>query len=340
MRRKSAPAAFAAGGFSVIDPLDSLWPLMESPGGVFRSGRLERWPDGVALRLQDLGFLISAGASADVICPECRNHVEEVVVSESPHGVRFFIGCPEHIRVEVTHEDRLLWTVNSTSVATALASSLRLTGKSAVLLPERCWRLGRTHLRGELRDVLLVRGIKWKDAESIRGYITGARKPIVFVPSGKPAASYWLRRVPPVLALDQVATLGPGGIEIDPLEIMAAIQDAEVTPASDGIPVTTDQLTVMIRRQIKAEHRTELTDAVFLAAYRQEGSVRKAAEFLTQRTHVEVTKDQVFQAVKRAGGAAEVLNAKDSDSVVRPVASRSRDKKGKPLIRSQTDVED
>jgi hypothetical protein len=313
---------------------------MESSGGVFRNGRLERWPDGVAQRLQELGFLISAGASADVVCPECRNHVEEVVVSESPRGVRFIIGCPEHIRVEVTHEDRLLWTVNNASVAAALASSLRLAGKSAVLSPERCWRLGRTNIRGELRDVLFVRGMTWKDAVSVRGSITGARKPIVFVPSGKPVESFWSRRVPPVIALDQVATLGETGIEIDPLEIMAAIQDAESTPAGDAVPVSAEHLKLMIRQQIKAEHRTELTDAVFLAAYRQHGSVRKAAEYLSQQTESVVSKDQVQRALGRAGGAAEVLNAENSESVVRPVASQSRDKKGKPLVHSQTPAEE
>ncbi len=324
----------------MTDPLDCLWPLMESPAGTVRAHGVARWPDGVRDRLREFGFVVTAGDSSRVLCPECRTHSEEVFACESARGTRLFISCPDHIRVQVAHEDRALWRVDHGSVVPALASTLRVTGKVSELSRQRCWRLGRTNLNGEHRDVLFARGLTWNDADTIRGAITSARKPIVFVPMDKPTERYWTGRVPPVIALDQVAVLTEAGIEIDPLEITAAIQDAETMTAHESVHVSADQFALMIRRQIKAEHRTELTDAVYLAAYRQHGSVRKAAEYLSQQTGAEVTKDKVHQAVKRAGGAAEVLNAESSESVVRPVASQSRDKKGKPLICSQTPAEE
>jgi hypothetical protein len=58
----------------------------------------------------------------------------------------------------------------------------------------------------------------------------------------------------------------------------------------------------MIRRQIKAEEKTQLTDDILIAAYQQEGSVRKAATFLTERTGQVVTKDKVQNALRRCGG--------------------------------------
>lgn len=78
-----------------------------------------------------------------------------------------------------------------------------------------------------------------------------------------------------------------------------------------------------------------LSKRSFVGPYRQCGSVRAAAEFLSEHTGQEVTKDKVHNAVKRNGGAAAVWNAQDSDSLVRGVASQRRDKRGKTLTQSQ-----
>lgn len=91
-----------------------------------------------------------------------------------------------------------------------------------------------------------------------------------------------------------------------------------------------EQLTLIIRRQIKAEHKTQLSDDVLMAARRQCGSLRKAADFLSRETGQDVTKDQVFRAVKRAGGLAEIINASDSDSIVRTSPSARVRRKSKP----------
>jgi hypothetical protein len=120
------------------------------------------------------------------------------------------------------------------------------------------------------------------------------------------------------------------------LEIAAAIHDADALAASASpIQLTQQDLTRMIRQQVKAEAKTTLTDAVYIAAYRQCQSVREAAAFLTRETQREVSKDEVQRAVTRAGGAAAVLSATDSDSIVRGVASQDRDKHGKPIVQSQ-----
>jgi hypothetical protein len=125
-------------------------------------------------------------------------------------------------------------------------------------------------------------------------------------------------------------------LEVESLEIAAAIHDADALAASASpIQLTQQDLTRMIRQQVKAEAKTTLTDAVYIAAYRQCQSVREAAAFLTRETQREVSKDEVQRAVTRAGGAAAVLSATDSDSIVRGVASQDRDKHGKPIVQSQ-----
>jgi len=325
----------------VPDLLEYLWPLAEATNPVVAAHVTSSWPSGVHARLRELGHLVPAAEADRVLCPECHDHFEEVLACEGPgRTTYFFISCPQHHRVRVSHDVRRQWTINLNVLAQTLATTLKVTGAVAEQSPGRVWRLGRTNLKSEQRDVLFARGLNWDDAETIRGGITSARKPIVFVPQAKPEQDFWTGRVPPIIALDQVAMLGESGIEIDPLEITAAIQDADAKASgAKAVVLTSEQLTLMIRRQIKAEQSTELNDDVFLAAYRQHGSVRKAAEFLSSETGKAISKDQVQRAVARGGGAAEVLNAEDSDSVVRPVASQSRDKKGKKLIRSKSQQE-
>jgi hypothetical protein len=326
----------------VIDPLEWLWPLADATVPSVAVQHTESWPDSVLDRLRATGLLIDDELASRVLCPECQDHYEEVLACEGPGRETYsFIFCPALHRVRVPRIARRQWSVNFSVLAQILATTMTLTGKIAELSPRRVWRLGRTKWQDAARDVLLARGLHWSDAATVRGSITQTRKPIVFVPHAKPSGDFWSGRVPPIIALDQIAILSDAGIEIDPLEIAASIQDAELRQSGTGVvEVGMEQLAMMIRRQVKAEHKSELTDDIFVAAYRQCGSMRKAAEYLTTETGTTVTKDQVFQAVKRAGGIAEVTNAEDSDSVVRPVASRSRDRRGKTLIQSQPDKEE
>ncbi|GIW81357.1 MAG: hypothetical protein KatS3mg105_3164 [Gemmatales bacterium] len=320
--------------------LDWFWPLVESPEPIVAAHVVAGWPAGVHQTLLDLGFLVQAADADRVLCPECHGHIEEVIANEGPDGtVRFFVPCPEVFRVCVPIEARRRWQVNLEGVANALAATLGLTGRCTELSPRRLWRLGRTTWQGSPRDVMLARGLHWDDATTVRAVVVRGRKPIVFVPHTKPPDEFWTRRLPPVLALSRVATLGESGIEVEPLEIVAAIQDAE-DRASKADAGPSKELKLMIRQQIKAEQKTSLTDDIFQQAYRQCGSMRAAAAFLSEQTGREVSKDQVHRALQRAGGAAAVLNADNSDSIQRPVASQRRDIHGKPIRQSKLIRED
>ncbi len=314
--------------------LDWLWPLVDAPESVVAAHVVAGWPASVHQRLLDLGFLVRAADAERVLCPECRGHIEELIARDGPGGsVRFYVPCPEVGRALVPPEARQRWQVHLDHLAKALAAPLRLAGRCTELLSRRLWRLGRTTWQGSARDVMLARGLHWDDGPTVRAVIVRGRKPIVFVPEAKPPNDLWRGRVPPVLSLSQVATLGDKGIEVDPLEIVAALQDAEErATASDAAVLSMDQLKLLIRQQVKAEEKTSLTDDIFVAAYRQQGSVRQAAIFLSQETGKDVSKDQVHRALQRAGGAAAVLNAESSDSVVRssPSARGRRVKKTNP----------
>jgi len=228
------------------------------------------------------------------------------------------------------------WAIYFGGLANALASTLGLSGRCTELVADRLWRLGRTDWQGASRDVMFARGLGWEDAATVRAEIVRGRKPIVFVPLRLPPNGFWLQRVLPVLVLSQFVALYDNQIEVEALAIATAIHDADAATSVDGlVTVTEQQLKLMIRQQIKAENKAELTDDILVAAYRHCGAYRSAAEYLSHQTDQVVTKDKVGRAVKRAGGALAVFNSGDSDSVVRGVASQRCDKKGKILLQTK-----
>lgn len=320
------------------NPFQLIWPLMEFRHPIVTNSVVASWPTGVHQQFIDLGFMLPAEHAGHVLCPECGEHEEEVIAADGPDGdPRFFIPCPEVMRAHVPPETLRQWAVHSGGIACALAATLGLTGRCTDLMADRLWRLGRTDWHGKSRDVMLARGLHWDDAAAVRAEIVRGRKPIVFVPSRLPADGFWRRSVPPVLVLSHYTALCEGEIEVEALAIATAIHDADddATSSEGFVSVTEQQLKLMIRQQIKAESKTELTDDILISAYRHRGAYRSAAEYLTEQTKQQVSKDAVFRAVKRAGGALAILNSEDSNSVVRGVASQRRDKKGRNLLQSK-----
>lgn len=322
----------------MTDSLEWLWPLADAPVPVVGIHHTSAWPIGVFDRLIGLNLLMECALADRVLCPECQDHFEEVFDCEGSGRANYtYIVCREHRRVWVPRDARRQWTVQFTSLASTFAEVMKLTGKVVELAPARVWRLGRITWQGESRDVVLARGLNWCDAVSVRTAITRCRKPVVFVPLARPAVEFWTGRVPSVIPLVQVASDSRNGIDIDPAAIFSSIQDAETRQADRETPsVTDEQLTRLIRNHLK----TELTDEVYLAAYCHQGTVRNAATFLSEQTKTTVSKDKIYRALKRAGGSKAVLNAQDSNSTVRAVASRPRDKRGKQLIQTQSEVEE
>lgn len=319
------------------NPLQLIWPLLEFRHPIVTNSAVASWPPSVCQKLVDLNFIIPAVNANRVLCPECGEHEEDVVIAEGPgDALRLFVPCPKVLRARLFPDDLRQWAVSGSAIAEALGITMGLTGRCTELVPDRLWRLGRTNWHGESRDLMFARGLHWDDGATVRTEVVRGRKPIVFVPGRLPPDGFWRRRVPPVLMLSQFTSLYDGEIEIEALAIASAIHDADaVDPVQELVAVTEEQLKLIIRQQIKAEHKSELTDAVLIAAYRHCGTYRSAADYLSQQTQQSVSKDAVFRAVQRAGGMLTTINSEDSNSVVRGVASRRRDTKGKNLLQSK-----
>ncbi|MFO0821518.1 MAG: hypothetical protein U1A77_26480, partial [Pirellulales bacterium] len=210
------------------------------------------------------------------------------------------------------------WTIHWEALAQATASGLALRGMCTPLIANRLWRLGRLKWQGATRDVLLARGLAWQDGQALARQIAHATRPIVFVGDAIPPTEAWAGRVPPIVRLSQVTSLDHDGPQIDGEAVLSAIvfaDDPQLSTEQDE--QISDNLERIIRRQIRAESKTQLTDDVLLAAYQQEGSTRKAATFLTTTVGAPITKDRIQGAIKRAGGLAVVARQPRRTSPVR-----------------------
>ena len=316
------------------DPLSYLWPHVDAAEPLFFKYAFAAWKDADFDGLIAAGFLQPAGTADTIPCPSCaEGHVEEVFQWQNPQGSsRFYIPCPEVLRVEIPPKLLRQWTIDFDFLACTIAQSLSLTGQCTELMQGRLWRLGRTKWQGVSRDVVLARGLGWSDGRGVTSQVAHTIRPVVFVADRLPQSALWLGRIPPVIALSQVATLGEDGLVVDQDAVCAAIIEVDLQRGADAsTTLGPAQLKLMIRQQVKAEEKSRLTDDILLAAYQQEGSVRKAAAFLSKQTNQVVTKDKVQAALTRAGGATNVVRQDDSHSVVRTVASQRRDRSGKTL---------
>ncbi len=316
------------------DPLEVFWTSVKTDNPTFTVVDLRRWPAGAADRLIKLGLLRLMTSATHVTCPACdEGHVEEVMPRKGDDGkVRFFIRCPEALRVEVPAELLRQWTVDFDAVAAGLARALALNGHPKVLVPGRLWRLGKTPWHGANREVLFARGLAWPDARTIVCHVGPNGRPIILVAEQAPPDGVWAGRPPAAVVLAQVAVLGENGIDIDAVDVAARVNEADQRVASImGVPVTAAEQKRAIRQQVKAEAKAHLEDDVLVAAYKQYGSYRKAGDALTEQLGRKICKDKVRGAVLRAGGLREVAQTADSPSIHRTVASQRRD--GRRIIR-------
>lgn len=292
----------------MLDPIAWLWSFAEARDPVFEALSMRVMIGDAFDRLVTLNFVVRSANAESVTCPACGQHGEEVVAFDYPDGVtRYYVSCPLDFRVEVHPALLRRWTIHWDALAQATASGLALRGMCTPLITDRLWRLGRLKWQGAMRDVLLARGISWADGPPIARQIAHATRPIVFVGDAIPPTEVWAGRVPPIVRLSQVTSLDRDGPQIDGDAVLSAIvfsDDAEKSAEQEER--NSDDLERIIRRQIRAEAKTQLTDDVLLAAYQQEGSTRKAATFLTATVGAPITKDRIQGAIERAGGLAAV----------------------------------
>lgn len=307
------------------------WMLLDVDALRLSADQLRAWPADVVTWLTDRGWLLLAEQARLIPCPDCgEEHYEEPIVLTGPDGnSRIFIPCSAHGRVELEPEDLQRWTIRIEPVIGAVTQQLALTGRITPVISGRLWRLGRAKWGSSTRDVFFARRLDDTDAAAVINQIERVSEAIVLVPDRTPSDSVWSRGAPAVVPLSQVSHCGLSGLDIDLDAVFSWVRASDESRTAIEQVIDRRHLKLVVRQQVKAEEKSSLTDDVLVAAYRQAGSVRKAADFLSEQTGSRISKDKVQRALQRAGGQSAVASGQDSESVRRTVASQRRDSRKK-----------
>lgn len=319
------------------DPLEVIWSCFDAPSVAFAPEEIARWPAGALEHLVALGAVCDAEPAQHTTCPHCpEHHVEEVLYRAGPNGVRYFIPCPQTLREEVPAQQLRRWTINFDAVARSASSAIVESGRCTSLLAGRLWRLGRVNWQGSHRDVVLVRGLIWPDGAQLTTRIDGTGRTIVLVADRIPNRRFWPDLPPPVVALSAIAHLLKGEISINRADIFATAREVDAANRQvRPLALSRKEQKQALRDAAGDALKAALHDDELVTAWREHGSVRKAAAALTKERGVEISKDSVQRALDRQGGAALLRAKESSESVQRTVASRRRDRQRKFASPSQ-----
>lgn len=319
------------------DPLEVIWSCFDAPSVAFAAEEVAHWPPGVLERLVAVGVICDAEPAQHTACPHCPDHhVEEVLYRAGLNGVRYFIPCPETLRVEVSAQQLRRWTIDFDAVARIASSAIVESGRCTPLVAGRLWRLGRVNWQGSHRDVILARRLLWPDGAQLTPRIDGTGRAIVVVADRVPPRQFWPDLPPPVVALSAIAHLLKGEMSINRADIFATVREVDAANRQvRPLALSRKEQKQALRDAAGDALKAALQDDELVTAWREHGSVRKAAAALTEERGVEVSKDSVQRALDRQGGAASLRAKESSESVQRTVASQRRDRQKKFASPSQ-----
>ncbi len=320
------------------DLLHLILAAADDVGRVFDHAEIVTWPAGAHGVLCRLGLLRPAAAGLFAPCPNCQGaHIEAVTIRPGAgEADRYFIWCPDAMRVEVHPEMCAGWEVDRANLASAVAVAMGITQRPKAVVSERFWRLGRTPWppgTSHTREIALAMRMRDLDASNVAANVGAGGRTIVLVPQHAPDDRIWSDPAPAVVPLAEVLSLVDGELVLDTSAVVEIVQSADLRAEKANAIALGPTGKKMVRRQVKAEIKSLLTDDAYVAAYKEHGSYRDAAEALTRQTGRPVSKDAVYRAVQRHGGQAGTVEEEDSPSVARGVASQRRDRAKKIVER-------
>ena len=316
-----------------------LWLMLDSYNGGFRDHSFQDWIPDDALGILKQSWLRETAIAEYVVCPECQDHEEQPILLEYPDGdARWFIPCPEYCRVELEYEQRRQWRMDFDAVAASIAGVLALSGMVSIEIHQKLWRLGRAPWQHKSREVWLLRDWRSLPESELRSALRSSGRAIVLTYGRVPPDSLWPGKSSVFVALSQVSQWCDNWLSFDAMHLFEVVTEQDEI-VGEAPPQQRQRVPARaIRRQVKEEIASMLTDEALVAAYMQHGSVRLAAESLSKQTKTEISKDKVHRALKRSGVEIKAPANHNSCSVRRTVASQRCD--NRKIISNSTDAVD
>ncbi|MBS3735515.1 MAG: hypothetical protein KGY99_11455, partial [Phycisphaerae bacterium] len=240
----------------------------------FDADEVERWPAGALNRLQKLGLLREAEPASGVVCRECEDDcwiepaIRDAPCAGKPIGVYFCRRNEEVGRFTVDLARRWRWSLSASGLAAWVAGLAGLKGKPKEVVAGRLWRLGRTPWppgSQRTRGVVFARRMQEDDAASVAAHVGPAGRAVVLVPYHVPDERVWSGTVPAVIPLSQVVTWSDGGPVLDAMAVLETIKAADALAERARAVSLEARGQKAVRRQVKAEIKSLLTDDAYNA---------------------------------------------------------------------------
>lgn len=291
---------------------------LDTPDPILTAGEVARWPAATLGALEDLGLLRVTGNASYAACPSCEcGHVEEVVACDESGTLRFYIPCPESLRVEINPSDLRQWTFDWHAMARLAARQINLRGSVEALIPDRVWRLGRQKCDGLSREFMLARGLLWPDGAVMQRALGSGPKRVLLV-GDAPSSRWWPAGLPAVIRIEEITS---GILQWDLPGVANAIRRADRRELLEGGGEFSEKKRRVLRRPVLSR---EQFDEVAVQTYRHLQSYREVAKALNKQGH-KTDRWAVERAINRRGGIAAVMR-RDDTRFEKPVVSRRRDR--------------
>lgn len=211
----------------MVDPLVWLWPLVDAADPVFGHDLLETWPAGIHGRLLDMALVRQAESVNAVLCPNCHEHVDEVIVLDGPGGEpRFCIPCPESLRAEIAPERLRQWRVDRDRLVELLADALSPGALPQAIVPGMAWCLGHLSVAGAAYNVVFLRMARGQELHEAMGNIARLLPPartVLLVALTDRAGEICRDDFAGVVPLARCCRLADGAIRLDTDSLKASL---------------------------------------------------------------------------------------------------------------------
>jgi hypothetical protein len=199
---------------------------------VWTHAEVEHWAEGELDHLVAAGLLIPDQPSQRVICPECGD-VVDVLILGSPHqdGETACLLCSECGPQRVPLAQVGCYRLEFSEFLRGLCKALGIDSRWNETVPGRIWKLGKFRCAGASRSAYLARHLQWRDARDVIEQADFPPGSIVYVPAERPRRELRIERLPHLVPLLGVLKWGELGLSLD----MAHVEDQLALASSAGV---------------------------------------------------------------------------------------------------------
>lgn len=316
----------------MTDAIDLLWAAFDTPEPVFSAETRNSFAAHVFDDLIDIGLLVRGENASHVTCPNCDDrHVEEVETRPGPNGAtRFFIPCPESLRMEIAADALLQWRPDFAVLARLVRGCMGIEGRVRERVQGQLWRVGEVGWQDQPREIFMARGLSWPSGSLVSTQCAGPSRPIVLIGLTPPPERCWPGAVPAVVPLPAIVNLEGGRLDLNLALLHRMVADADAA-AAQSAAVADSELRKTIDRLVE-QRLAEGPVNELLRAFEAQGLSSRAIEEELRKRGVIMDHATISRRLAKSRQAGSVVSSR---SILREASSQPRDKHGAPIYEAE-----